>query len=78
MAATFLKLAQYMRKQKTNEYVAARATQHNIPDIITKGMSIYLKETLEETLTTEDDDGETGIASESAMGIEDNDDLEGL
>jgi hypothetical protein len=43
--------------------------------MMTKGMSIYLKEPLEETLTMEDD-GETGIAS--VMGIEDGDDLEGL
>jgi hypothetical protein len=77
MTATLSKHAQYTKKQKTNEYVAGRTTQHNIPEAITKGMSLYLKETLEETLTgTMDDDGEVGIAS--VMGIEEGDDLEGL
>ena len=73
-----------MKKHKTNEYVAGHTTQHNIPDIMTKGMSVYLKdsseETSEETRTTDDnniDAGEKNIL-ESRLGIEDGDDLDGL
>ena len=67
---------QYIKKQKPNKYVARCKTQHNIPDTMTKGFSIYLKEPSEETLTMEDNDSEESIAFR--MGIEDGNDFEGL
>ena len=71
MTATFTKLARYMKEEKTNQFVAGRTTKHNIPDMIMKGMSIMLTDVISGTLTTDEEGG-------SAMGIEDDDDLDDL
>ena len=58
----------YMKKEKTNEYVAGRKTRYSIPDAMGKGMHIVMTTTRRVVQTTEppdqDDDEWAGLDEE--------------
>ena len=64
MIATFSRLAVYMKKNKTNEFIHGQTANYNVPDAISKGMNIMIMEELSGGgLTTEEENPDEDVVT---------------
>ena len=77
MRQTFNKLANYMKKEKTNKSVPNCQTKHNVPDMLAKGNGIIMNDKEGSIEMNEDGSGEEDCGMEDED-INIDDDLDAL